>query len=85
MKNKHKVIVGTLVSCSTLLFGCFEKEPKEEVKTVEWYLKNTKQQEEMVARCANNPGELSETPNCINANAAMLKASSGTPREIKWN
>jgi len=45
----------------------------EEVKTVEWYEKNEPVRKTQIEKCENNPGTLSNTPNCINAKAAQKK------------
>ncbi len=66
---------------SVLLAGCFEKEPQEQVHDVKWFKENNTQRAEMLARCANNPGELKETPNCQNAVAAGLQLSVGKFRK----
>lgn len=53
------------------LAGC----KSEETRTVEWYLKpeNKVVLETKLAECKNNPGELKDTPNCINARKAFEK------------
>ena len=38
----------------------------------------------MLKHCANNPGELKESPNCKNAMAAAIELSAGDIRKIKW-
>ena len=45
----------------------------EETRTVEWYLmpENKAAWEEKLAQCRNNPGELGNTPNCVNARKAF--------------
>lgn len=72
-----------VVIASVLLTGCFEKEPQEQVHDVKWFMENNTQRVEMLTRCANNPGELRETPNCQNAVAAELKVSTKLP-DITW-
>ena len=64
IKNKILLVglfILTLAGCNT-----------GETRTVEWYLQpenksflNTK-----LAECRNNPGELGNTPNCVNARKA---------------
>ena len=58
----------------------------EETKTVEWYLtpENKAALEAKLAECQNNPGELKDTPNCINARvAADKRATSGTFEKVR--
>lgn len=64
------------------LAGCFEQKPLEETKSVEFYSQNSTDRSEMVKRCANNPGELKDTPNCINAMQAEKAATSGTLKKL---
>lgn len=47
----------------------------EETKTVDWYAapENKAALDAKLAECKNNPGELKDTPNCINAWAASEK------------
>lgn len=47
----------------------------EPTRTVEWYLapENSKALDDKVKECQNNPGELGNTPNCVNARAAFEK------------
>lgn len=59
-----------------LLFGC-SKTPVAEVKTVEWYKAHPAETNATRKECANNPGELAHTPNCVNADAAAFAATLG--------
>lgn len=67
---------------STLLAGCLEKKQppspekkveEEVVRTVSWYKENKEELKIMLAKCDENPGELMETPNCINAAQAQAQ------------
>jgi hypothetical protein len=40
---------------------------------VEWYLAHEKELAETLKECMNNPGELIDTPDCINAEQASFK------------
>ncbi|PHM51285.1 EexN family lipoprotein [Xenorhabdus sp. KK7.4] len=64
-----------------LLSGCFDK---TETKSVEWFTKNDAERKETINSCNDNPGELSEAPNCKNALAAESKLSSGSLRKTDW-
>ena len=50
-------------------------EPPKETQTVEWFMKpeNREVLDETLKQCRNNPGELRDTPNCINAEEAKRK------------
>lgn len=45
----------------------------EETRTVEWYLlpENKSAWDAKLEQCRNNPGELGNTPNCVNARRAF--------------
>ena len=65
-----------------LIIICNEKPPEkvEVVQTVEWYKNHKEERKATLQACANNPGELEDTPNCINAedaDAAVQSARSG--------
>ena len=49
------------------LAGCKDNDP---VQTVDWYKANAPERAALLAKCKTNPGELSASPNCINANRA---------------
>jgi PBP1b-binding outer membrane lipoprotein LpoB len=63
--------IYSLVACIALvLSGCNESSSSDPTQTVEWYKENTDARQAMMQKCANNPGELRTTPNCINAKQA---------------
>lgn len=78
MDKKTAVFLTSLVTL--MLTGCFENKPLEETKSVDFYSKNPAERAVMVKKCSNNPGELKDTPNCINAKQAARVATSGTLR-----
>jgi len=58
-------VLAVLTTLSVLLVtGCSKDAP---VQTVEWWKDHKTERTEMLYRCANNPGELGGTPNCVNA------------------
>ena len=81
MKQSHFKF-AFIASATLFMTGCLEK--KEEVYDVEFYKTHQKEREEMFKKCGNNPGELSETPNCQNVFAAKRQLSSGKKRKINW-
>ncbi|WP_229636044.1 EexN family lipoprotein [Vibrio parahaemolyticus] len=65
------------------LTGCFESEKTTgPVQTVEWFKSHNDERKETLKTCANNPGELSETPNCVNALEAENQLSSGSLKNV---
>lgn len=52
--------------------GC---KKSEEVKTVSWYEEHNEERLAVLDKCKNNPGELAETPNCLNASVAKRKVA----------
>ena len=50
-------------------------EPPKKTQTVEWFMKpeNREIRDETIKQCRNNPGELKDTPNCINAEEAKRR------------
>lgn len=71
-----KRIILPFVIASTLA-GC-KQEQAEVVQSVDWYKENTVERTERLAQCRANPGELADTPNCINAEQAESLAD--TPK-----
>lgn len=67
-----KRIILPLVIASTLT-GC-KQDQAEGVLSVDWYKENTVERSERLAQCRANPGELANTPNCINAEQAASLA-----------
>ena len=54
-----------------MLAGCFQA---EKTYSVDDFLANDALLAEYFKKCRNNPGELGQTPNCVNAAAADGKA-----------
>lgn len=66
--------IAFIVAAATLMLpltAC----TSEETKTVDWYAapENKTTLEAKLKECKNNPGELKNTPNCINAQKAADK------------
>lgn len=62
-----KIILSLVITAA--LVGC-KQEQAEIVQSVDWYKENTTERVERLAKCRANPGELADTPNCINAEQA---------------
>ncbi|GGO83785.1 hypothetical protein GCM10011348_28370 [Marinobacterium nitratireducens] len=73
------------LACSALT-GCFEDtQIAGPVQTVDWYKAHDDDRTMVLGKCANNPGELQETPNCKNALEAEKHLTSGTLKKVdKW-
>lgn len=63
-----KKIILSLAMISSLV-GC-KQEQAEVIQSVDWYKENTAERVERLAKCRASPGELEDTPNCINAEQA---------------
>jgi len=63
-----KKIILSLAMISALV-GC-KQEQAEVIQSVDWYKENTAERAERLAKCRASPGELEDTPNCINAEQA---------------
>ncbi len=74
---KKYFVLSALAVC-LLLLGCTEE--NKEVKTVQWYTEHPQERAEQLKICANNPGQLKNDPNCINAKQSILKNSGGSVR-----
>ena len=66
-----------LLSGMITLTGC-TKEALEPVNTVEWYKAHDAEREAMLQKCQSNPGQLAETPNCVNAKEAASRLFLGS-------
>lgn len=68
---------------SVVLTGCIDDTPETgPVQTVDWYQAHDDERQATLEVCANNPGELKDDSNCINAREAERMLSSGEPRDI---
>lgn len=57
--------------------------PEPTHQTVEYYRANREAREARVAECANDPGRLGKTPDCINAKQAAAIEGLGSLRDMK--
>jgi len=72
--------VAILFSASLTVFGCSQKE--EPAQTVSWFQQHPDERKATVARCADDPGRLATTPNCINAQQAESIEGIGSFRKL---
>ena len=76
MRQISWFIALAILVCFT---GCKEEStPTKETKTVRWYTDHPDERKAQLAICANNPGELRDDPNCINARQSFLRNSGGS-------
>jgi len=78
-----QLTVSTRLTCAVLLSGMITltgctKEALEPVNTVEWYKAHEAEREAMLKKCLDNPGQLAETPNCVNAKEAASRLFLGS-------
>jgi hypothetical protein len=66
------VAIFCLSACSQ------EPQPPKATYTVDDYLANPQIREAKLAECANNPGELAQTPDCVNVKAATKRHGIGS-------
>jgi hypothetical protein len=65
------MVAVTLVTITAVsIFGC-TREPPVAQHTVGEYQSNPDLRREQFARCANDPGTLGKTPDCVNAREAQ--------------
>lgn len=74
--------VRLIVAAAIILgaIGCTQK-PEAARHTVEEYRADKKLRKAVFKQCANDPGTLGETPDCINARQAERLESLGSMRE----
>lgn len=64
-----------LINISLMVFFALSAcTPKVEPKTVDYYLKNDSERNNLMAKCMNNLGKYKDDPDCINASQAALQA-----------
>jgi hypothetical protein len=56
--------------------------PKAPHQTVEYYRTHPAERTAMLDVCANDPGALAETPDCVNARVAARRVGIGSLREL---
>lgn len=67
-------VIGTAIAFIATASGCSrESQRPKAAHKVDQYLAKPDLLEEKLRECANNPGELRDTPDCINANAASAR------------
>lgn len=71
-----------LVLATGALTGCFDD--SKPTHTVAWFKAHDTERTTTAEECANNPGELHDDPNCVNARSAMQELSAGTPHNMNW-
>lgn len=72
--NRNVIIV---IASAAAAVACTQA-PAKARHTVEEYLADAGLRQEQVARCANDPGSIGTTPDCINALAAENRAGMGS-------
>lgn len=70
-------LVLLIAVLGAVLSGC------EKAKTVEWYIEHDAERKAMFEKCNNNPGELGNSPDCVNVGAAVNAVFSGAKQRLK--
>lgn len=76
-KGINGLFLMMLLAASAIVFPTIGEcvEPPKETQTVEWFMRpeNKEILTETLKQCRNNPGELKDTPNCVNAEEAKRR------------
>jgi hypothetical protein len=77
-----KMMISTLLLIAGVagLTGCNEADTSRQTKTVGWFFDHRDELAVTLKACRDNPGELANTPNCVNAAEARNKV---TVQEMK--
>ena len=79
MKSRiFKLVI--LFSMSLGFVGCSREE--EPARAVTWFQQHAEEREATVSRCADDPGRLSQTANCVNARQAESIEGVGSLRKL---
>lgn len=65
----RRIATGVALVAVSLMGACTQKE----AKTVAYYTANPVERDQLVARCRNNPGNLKDDPDCINATDSSIQ------------
>ena len=66
--------IGIAIALMATASGCCpDSQRPKAARSVDQYLAKPDLMEEKLRECANNPGELRDTPDCINVNAASAR------------
>ena len=73
MKNFSLFLMATFF----LLPAC-KKETARSAHDVAWYVQHGDERAAMLSKCRNNPGELKDSPDCVNSAAAEEQGALGS-------
>ena len=74
------LLLAFLAAIMLCMPGCKEE---KEVKTVQWYREHPEELQKQYDICRNNPGQLKDDPNCVNAMQARMIDSGGKASDLK--
>jgi len=86
MHNPTKATISLWSIMAMLALAACAREPKA-AHTVDDYMANRELRVETLKACANNPGELGNTPDCVNVKAATKQHDIGSLKDLepmKW-
>lgn len=76
--------IGVVGALTASLVGCSQETPPPKAAyTVDEYLAKPELMESKLRECANNPGELRSSPDCINVKAAAQQHSIGSRKKME--
>jgi hypothetical protein len=78
-RKQGRTRAAILLTVAMVLGGC-AREPSSAAHTVADYRANGGLRKEAFARCANDPGTLGETPDCVNVREAQRLEDLGSVR-----
>ncbi|EGQ9055244.1 EexN family lipoprotein [Vibrio parahaemolyticus] len=77
---KHLTLATILIF---FLSGCFSSE--EQTHDVAWFKSHEKERRSILNKCINNPGELKDNSNCLNAKQAERELTTGQLPTLKFD
>lgn len=85
MKGMNGIIAALVAAGTLALAGCGEDGPATSIptQTVDWFQAHEEDRAAVLADCANNPGEMQDVPNCVNAQKAEKTSSTVDPEDIE--
>jgi len=78
--NSHWQKLASVSLLTLLATACGS--PSEATRTVDYYRAHSDVRDTKIRECANNPGALRDTPNCINAQRAGELEGIGSMRKL---
>ncbi len=65
--------LNTLLAAMVAALALAACSPQEPPKTVAYYTANPTERDSVIARCKDNPGQMKDSPDCVNATESQLQ------------